>query len=595
MALGGLDVWSEGGEPLIELVVRWAGEIPDVPAYTFVDYGTDRAGHRTTLSWAQAHQRACAMAARLRRSAGRGDRVALLLPQGLDYLTTMLGALYAGLVAVPLFAPDLPGHADRLVRAYADADPAVAVTTSGCLAHVRAFLADHDLPGPCDLVVADTVEPAHWQWEQVHLDDVAYLQYTSGSTREPAGVQISHRNITVNARQLWVRFGVGPQRSMVIVSWLPLFHDMGLIATLAAPIVHGDHAQFTDPMAFIRHPARWLAMISECPGEEVFTTAPNFAYEYCLSRTQDKAALDLSGLRWALNGAEPVRQGTLDRFTTAFAEAGLRPGTLCPCYGLAEATVFVTAACEDVPPVVLTVDARELSHGRVRACAPGTVPTVGLVSCGRPAGQYVAVVDPGTCRELPDDRIGEIWVHGPNVARGYWRRPERSRETFGGCLTGPAAGLPREPWLRTGDLGVIHDGELYVTGRIKDLIIVDGRNHFPQDIEVTVQEAHPAIRPDHVAAFAIAGEATERLVVVAERSPRARLDESDPREVHQAVRGAVAAAHQLATYDFVLVRPGGVPRTSSGKVARHACKQRYLTGELRSLAAGSDTTGEGGA
>ncbi|WP_433518229.1 fatty acyl-AMP ligase [Nonomuraea sp. CA-143628] len=554
-------------------------ERPDTPAYTFVDYGSHRDGRKTTLTWAETHARASSTAARLRRSAAPGDRVALLLPQGLAYLTTMLGSMYARTIAVPLFSPDLPGRSARLVQAYRDADPAIVVTTSAVLPSVRAFLDEHDLR-PRDLVAADTIGPAPWEPERIGPGELAYLQYTSGSTREPAGVEISHHNLAVNARQLWTRFGVDRGRPVAIVSWLPLFHDMGLVATFAAPIVHGIRVDFTDPASYIRHPDRWLRMISDHPDEEVLTAAPNFAYEYCLTRTKDPAAFDLRGLRWCLNGAEPVRQGTLERFAAAFAASGLRPGALSPCYGLAEATVFVTAACEDAPPSILPADPMGLREGAVRPCPSDADRAVGMISCGSPAGQYVVIVDPESCAELPDDRIGEIWLHGPNVARGYWRKPERSQETFGGRLTDPAGGLPSGPWLRTGDLGVIHEGDLYVAGRIKDLIIIDGRNHFPQDVEATVQEAHPAVRSDHVAAFAIDGEDTEHLVVVAEHSRAFRSGELDHEEVRKVVRRAVGTYHDVWVHDFVLVRPGGVPRTSSGKIARTACRRLYLASQL---------------
>jgi fatty acid CoA ligase FadD32 len=295
-------------------------------------------------------------------------------------------------------------------------------------------------------------------------------------------------------------------------------------------------------------------------------------------------ALDLGGLMTCLNGAEPIRPATLEAFAGAFAGTGLRPGAPSPGYGLAEATVFVTAAADDTPPKTITVDRAALAEGVLRAepdshpdpGQPEVSPRVSLVSCGRPVGQLVAVVDPASRTECPDGRVGEIWVHGPNVADGYWRDPERTEETFGGELEGASGG----PWLRTGDHGVVHEGELYVTGRIKDLIIVDGRNHYPQDIELTVQEAHAAVRPDHVAAFAVPGESTERLVVVAERNRREPLARLDPDEVESAVRAAIGVEHELSLHAFVLVEPGAVARTSSGKVARTATRQRYLANEL---------------
>ncbi|TDD30073.1 fatty acyl-AMP ligase [Actinomadura sp. KC06] len=577
-----------GRTPLIERVARWAREKPDAPAYTFVDYSIDPSGAHVTLTWAETDRRARAMAVALRRAAGPGERAALLLPQTLEYMMAMLGAMHAHVIAVPLFSPDLPGHAERLIGAYTDAEPAVVVTTRGALPHVEKFLADHDVPQPKELVFADEVDVAlagRWEDDPVAFDDLAYLQYTSGSTRRPAGVEITHGNVTANAAQLWA--GWAPEKpDPELVSWLPLFHDMGLISTMALPLVHGDHAIYTDPVSFIMNPMRWLRLISERPGKNVYTAGPNFAYEYVASQaTAEKIAeLELSGLTTCLNGAEPIRPSTLTTFADAFAAAGLRPGAQAPGYGLAEATVFVTAAAENVPPKVVSADRDALTQGELRLCEGGSERASALVSCGRPSGQIVAIVDPETRSELPDGQVGEIWVHGPNVAAGYWRNSERSQDTFGGELP-DSGGLPSRPWMKTGDYGVVHEGELYVTGRIKDLIIVDGRNHYPQDIEVTVQEAHPAVRPDHVAAFALPGEETERLVVVAERNRRVPLGRLDVHEVETAVRGAINVQHEMSVHEFVLIEPGGVSRTSSGKIARAATRRRYLDGELATTAA----------
>ncbi|MER7547696.1 fatty acyl-AMP ligase [Spirillospora sp. NPDC127506] len=575
---------GSGRTPLIERVARWAREKPDAPAYTFVDYSVDPAGAHVTATWAETDRRARAVAATLRQVTGPGERAALLLPQTLEYMMTMLGAMYAHVIAVPLFSPDLPGHADRLIGAYTDAEPAVIVTTRSALPHVEKFLADHDVPQPKEIVFAEEIDPAladRWEDEPIAFDDLAYLQYTSGSTRRPAGVEITHGNVTANAAQLWA--GWAPDRpTPELVSWLPLFHDMGLIATMALPLVNGDHAIYTDPVSFIMNPLRWLQLIAERPGKNVYTAGPNFAYEYVASSVPPEkiAELDLSGLTTCLNGAEPIRPSTLSMFAEALAPAGLRPSAQAPGYGLAEATVFVSAAAEDVPPKIISVDREALTQGELRLAEGGSE----LVSCGRPYGQLVAIVDPETRLEQPDGRVGEIWVHGPNTAPGYWRNSERSQDTFGGELR-EAGDLPAGPWMKTGDYGVVHEGELYVTGRIKDLIIVDGRNHYPQDIEVTAQEAHPAIRPDHVAAFALTGEETERLVIVAERNRRVPLGRLDLDEVEAAVRGAVNVEHEMSVHDFVLIEPGGVSRTSSGKIARAATRQRYLDGELPTTAA----------
>ncbi|MES9536977.1 AMP-binding protein [Actinomadura sp. NPDC000600] len=579
---------GSGRTPLIERVARWAREKPDAPAYTFVDYSADPSGAHRTLSWAETDRRARAMAVTLRQVSGPGERAALLLPQTLEYMMTMLGALYSHVIAVPLFSPDLPGHADRLIGAYADAEPAVIVTTRNALPHVEKFLADHDVPQPKEILFAEEVDLSladRWQDEAIAFDDIAYLQYTSGSTRRPAGVEITHGNVTANAAQLWA--GWAPEKpNPELVSWLPLFHDMGLIATMALPLVRGDHAIYTDPVSFIMNPMRWLQLIAERPGKNVYTAGPNFAYEYVASMAAPEkiADLDLSGLTTCLNGAEPIRTSTLSMFADALAPAGLRPGAQAPGYGLAEATVFVTAAAEDVPPKIISVDREALTQGDLRLREDGADGTSELVSCGRPCGQIVAIVDPEARVEQPDGRVGEIWVHGPNTAPGYWRNSERSQDTFGGELAEPGE-LPSGPWMKTGDYGVVHEGELYVTGRIKDLIIVDGRNHYPQDIEVTAQEAHPAIRPDHVAAFALTGEETERLVVVAERNRRVPLGRLDVDEVESAVRAAVNVEHEMSVHDFVLIEPGGVSRTSSGKIARAATRQRYLDGALATTAA----------
>ncbi|WP_149260072.1 fatty acyl-AMP ligase [Actinomadura sp. K4S16] len=579
---------GSGRTPLIERVARWAREKPDAPAYTFVDYSADPSGAHRTLSWAETDRRARAMAVTLRQVSGPGERAALLLPQTLEYMMTMLGALYSHVIAVPLFSPDLPGHADRLIGAYADAEPAVIVTTRNALPHVEKFLADHDVPQPKEILFAEEVDLSladRWQDEAIAFDDIAYLQYTSGSTRRPAGVEITHGNVTANAAQLWA--GWAPEKpNPELVSWLPLFHDMGLIATMALPLVRGDHAIYTDPVSFIMNPMRWLQLIAERPGKNVYTAGPNFAYEYVASMAAPEkiADLDLSGLTTCLNGAEPIRTSTLSMFADALAPAGLRPGAQAPGYGLAEATVFVTAAAEDVPPKIISVDREALTQGDLRLREDGADGTSELVSCGRPCGQIVAIVDPEARVEQPDGRVGEIWVHGPNTAPGYWRNSERSQDTFGGELAEPGD-LPSGPWMKTGDYGVVHEGELYVTGRIKDLIIVDGRNHYPQDIEVTAQEAHPAIRPDHVAAFALTGEETERLVVVAERNRRVPLGRLDVDEVESAVRAAVNVEHEMSVHDFVLIEPGGVSRTSSGKIARAATRQRYLDGALATTAA----------
>ena len=590
MALGSL-LPDLSLRPLVESLAEHAVTKPDAKAFTFVDYSSDRDGAKRTLTWGEAWQSSRATAAALRRIAEPGERAALLLPQSLEYLIAMCGAFASRIVAVPLFSPDLPGNADRLIRAYSDAEPAVIVTLSSALPYVEKFLDEHDVPRPRGIILADEIDPAlgeGWELPELSPNDLAYLQYTSGSTSSPAGVEITHGGFAANARQLWRSWDPPEIETCEAVTWLPLFHDMGLITALALPLVNGNHVILADPMSFLMRPIRWMRLLSECPN--VYTAGPNFAYDYVAGQANEKslAGIDLSGVNVCLNGAEPIRPSTLKAFNDAFTPAGLRPGVLRPAYGLAEATVFVSGSFVTnpdpmAPAKLLGVDRETLTQGRI-VPFDGDAESAGdraqyLVSCGAPQGQLVAIVDPETLREQPDGTVGEIWVHGPNVGRGYWGNSERSAETFNAVIK-DARDVPAGGWMRTGDFGAAHDGELYVTGRIKDLIIVDGRNHYPQDIEVTAEEASPAIRPDYVAAFAIPGEETERLVVVAERNRRVPIARLDLAEVERTVRARVNHVHEMSIHEFVLIEPGSLSRTSSGKVARAATRARYLEGDL---------------
>ncbi|WP_410674300.1 fatty acyl-AMP ligase [Amycolatopsis sp. cmx-4-68] len=554
-----------GGETLTSRLRHWAAAKPGEPALTFADFGTDRDGRRRTLTWAQLAERVDAAAAAL--PVRPGDRVAVLCPQGPDYVVGFLAAITAGAIAVPLFDPGLPGHAGRLTAVLADCAPAAVVTTTAAQAAVEEFV---DVP----VVAADRPGPARsGPAPEAAPDDVAYLQYTSGSTRSPAGVVLTHANVLANVAQAVHGLGLDPETA-TMVSWLPLFHDMGLVLGLVTPLALGLRSVLMDPLAFIERPVRWLELLGDHAGS--WSAAPNFAFHYCASRVreEDRARLRLDRVAAIINGAEPINPDVLDRFHTAFAAAGYRPEKTRPAYGLAEATVFVTTGPAAAPRVT-TFDRDALATGTARPAADG----IRLVACGTPAGQHVALVDSETAVARPDGEVGEIWVHGPNVGEGYWEKPLDSTETFGARLAGDHDGLPEGPWLRTGDLGVRHDGELHIAGRIKDLIIVDGRNHYPQDVEATAASADPAIRPGSVAAFAVAGADTEAVVVVAEHRGHDDLTEPAERALATAVRRLVSDAHGLALRDVLLVPPGRVPRTSSGKIARGACRDRYLAGD----------------
>lgn len=552
------------------LLGHWARRLGDRIAVTHLDHRDGGDGRAVTLTWRELDERVEAVAARLSEVAGPGDRAAVLAGQSAGYVVAFLGALRAGLVAVPLFAPGLPGHAGRLAAALADCGPRVVLTTADDSGEVTRFLAGTPA-GPVVLAV-DTVPPAAARdWPEPDPDAPAYLQYTSGSTRSPAGVVLTHRNVLANARQACAAYGVESGTTST-VSWLPLFHDMGLILGIGAPMAGGMEAVLMDPLAFLERPARWLRALSASPG--AISAAPNFAYAYCASRVTEaeKAYLELSRVVSLINGSEPVRPATIAKFHDAFAACGLRPEVHRSSYGLAEATVLVSVTDAGKAPRQVTFDRARLAAGYAVAAAPGAAATT-LVSCGHPAGQRVRIAGPVTGEPAGPGEVGEIRVSGPNVGRGYWGRAEASVAAFGLPPLDPDTG---EGWLATGDLGVLFEGELFVTGRLKDLVVVDGRNHYPQDIEQTAEE-HPAVRPHSAAAFAVDAGDGEAAVLVLER---AKDTDADIAAATAALRAAVSAGHGLRLHDVVFLAPGEVPRTSSGKISRARCRESYLDGTL---------------
>jgi fatty acid CoA ligase FadD28 len=552
---------------------------PDDTAFTFIDYEQDWAGVAVSLTWPQLYRRALNTARELRLCASPGDRAVILAPQGLDYIVAFLGALEAGLIAVPLSVP-LGGVSDQRVDSVLrDASPAAVLTTSSVIGEVIPHVTPQPgKPAPpvieVDLLNLDA--PIRSPAREENYQTTAYLQYTSGSTRQPAGVMISYTNLAVNFEQLLFGYfpksgGVTPP-DLTFVSWLPFYHDMGLVLGVCAPILLGLNAVLTSPVSFLERPARWMELLAA--NAQVFSAAPNFAFELAARKTSDDdmAGRDLGGVHTILSGSERVHPATLNRFTERFARFNLRDTVVRPSYGLAEATVYVASSRAEQPPEIVDFESDELSAGRAKRCATGGgTPLVGYPLLHSP---IVRIVDPETQTECPTETTGEIWVHGGNVAAGYWRKPQETDRTFGGMLVAPSAGTPEGPWLRTGDLGFISDGELFIVGRIKDLLIVYGRNHSPDDIEATIQE----ITGGRVAAIAVPDKDIEQLVVIMEVKKRGDSDEDAMRRfvvVKREVTSAISNSHGLGVADLVLVPPGSIPITTSGKVRRAACAEQY--------------------
>ncbi|HEX8272004.1 MAG TPA: non-ribosomal peptide synthase/polyketide synthase, partial [Longimicrobiaceae bacterium] len=557
---------------LVDLLRLRADEDPDRRAYTFLLNGESEEGHVTR---GELDLRARAVAARLQALGARGERALLLYPPGLEYVAALFGCFYAGVVAVPAYPPRRNKPDPRLRSIVEDCAPTLALTTRELLGEAERLCAHTPELAPLRWLATEDItvdEAAGWRDPRAGADDVAFLQYTSGSTAAPKGVMVGHGNLLHNLGVIEELAGYTPETRSVI--WLPPYHDMGLIGGILQPLFTGYWAALFSPVAFIQRPARWLEAISRYRATS--SGGPNFAYELCVHavRPEERAGLDLSRWEIAFNGAEPVRAETLRAFAETFAPCGFRARASYPCYGLAEATLMVTGSRPAEPPVELSVDPEALGEGTVREAEPDG--RYRLVGSGRSApSQRVIVVDPATLRECPPDRVGEVWVQGPSVARGYWGRPAETAETFGGRLADTGEG----PFLRTGDLGFLRgDGELFITGRLKDLVIVRGRNHYPQDVEQTALRSHPGLRAGSGAAFSVEQGGEERLVVVQEVSRRAAG--LDVEEVAAAIRRAVAAEHGVQVHAVAVVKPGGIPRTTSGKVQRRACRARFLAGEL---------------
>ncbi|KQB83341.1 FadD32-like long-chain-fatty-acid--AMP ligase [Corynebacterium oculi] len=568
----------------------------DRPALRYWDY--QGKGGVVEYTRAQINTRIKAVAARLQQVGQPGQRVALLMGNTPEYLFGFLGALYAGMTPVPLYDPREPGHDAHLRAVFHDSDPRLVLTNKASAPAVRSYFSD--LPGTerpriiaidalPDAVAASWANPLEKpeaaeylaQRGVAPLDLPAFLQYTSGSTRTPAGVMLTHRSVLTNILQV---FAAGHLRTpMRLVLWIPLHHDMGIILATFALIL-GFETELMGPRDFIQQPSRWIEQLSK-RGEDdalaVYTAVPNFALDLAVRYGNPGETTDLSGVDGVVLGAEPITERSLTAFYEAFSPYGLQRSSLRPSYGLAEAALLVTTPQSTRRPVIAHFDREALSRGKAEQVEQDHPSAVALLSNGQVvAPQRLAVVNPETRQEMPDGTIGELWNHGANIASGYLNRPEETAETFANTLAGRleegsrAAGAPDEGWLATGDLGAIIDGEVYITGRLKDLIVIAGRNHYPQDIEFTVSRATEQVEPTAIAAFSVPGEDAEQLVILAERAEG--VAEDADAEAIQAIRTEVSAAHGVTPKDVQILAAGRIARTSSAKIARRVARQNYL-------------------
>jgi fatty acid CoA ligase FadD21 len=559
---------------------------PHDVAFTFTDYENDWAGVPENLTWSQLSRRTMNLARELSLHGSVGDRAVILAPQGLDYIVAFLGSMQAGLVTVPLPLPHRGSSHERVGAVFADTTPSVVLTTSAVAEDVGDYVDQSPLDAAPKIVEIDAMNldfDGVTSVRTADLPNVAYLQYSSGSTRLPTGVMISHRNLQVNFEQLMRGFfadsHVKAPPNATIVSWLPFHHDMGLVLGVCAPIFGGYRGELTSPVSFLERPARWVRSLAENP--HAWSAAPNFAFDLAARKTTDSdlAGLDLGGVLGIISGAERVEPATVQRFVDRFAHFNFRDHMMRPSYGLAEATVWAaTGTWGDTSTVHF--DIGELSAGRAQRCSGGTG-TV-LVKYKVPQSPTLRIVDCDTNRECPQGLVGEIWIHGANVAEGYWRKPPEEQSCFGATLVDPSPGTPDGLWLSTGDLGFISEGELFIVGRIKDLLIIRGRNHYPEDIEATVQE----ITRGRVAAISVPLDSTEKLVTIIELKKRGDSDEEAMHwlsGVKSDVTSAISNAHGVSVGDLVLVPPGSIPTTTSGKIRRAACVEQYRQDQFARL------------
>lgn len=541
-----------------------------------------------TYTFDELDARARAIAVHLQEKNLFGERALLLYPSSLEYLAAFFGCLYAGVTAVPVYPPQMGKPLSRISAIISDASPKAFLATSEIFESIESNMPELANAGHGKWIVTDQIgadAASLWKRPSIDGDTLSFLQYTSGSTGNPKGVMISHSNLLANQYSLSQL--VGSHKDSVYVNWLPLFHDMGLIGAALQPVFYGFTSYLMAPFSFVQRPIRWLKAISDY--QATHSVCPNFGFDLCNSRISDAevAQLDLSSWEMACNGAEPVRMDSLNTFARKFAPAGLHPGILYPLYGMAESTLIISgwSPKEDIQHV--HVNAQALENNLVEIVEAHHPAAHQLANCGHTDKDHeVCIVNPETCEPVSIHEVGEIWFKGPSVAKGYWGKDALTRETFHAYLPDG-----RGPFLRTGDLGFNIQEYLFITGRIKDLIIIRGKNHYPQDIEITGQKSHPALRADGGAAFSVDVQGQEALVVIFEID-RGMFKKVEPEDIFAAIRQAISSEHDLQVYEIKLVKRRSITKTSSGKVMRSACKQSYLQGELFEEASWTGTLGQ---
>ncbi len=561
----------------LSIAMAHAEKTPDALAYIYLIDGEDQ---QVSITFGELDRQARAFAATLQKISKPGDRALLLYPSSLDFVVAFMGCLYAGVISAPTTVPHLKRSTPRLKLMMDDAKASIACTTQPVYEKISLLVADNPEFSNIQWVISESVPKSaaiEWKKPDIQPDDIAFLQYTSGSTSAPKGVIITNFNLLRTVED--IVFGSDFDNQSTMVSWLPIFHDMGLVYGLLAPLYGGRPCYIMSPVSFLEKPVRWLRAMSKY--HATHTAAPNFAFDVCTRKVpeEEKSSLDLSALKFVVNAAEPVRLETMQDFAVAFKKSRFRYEAFAPSYGLAEVTVKATSKKIDQVPSYCSLDVNEIEKNRISFVPDQDPNSYKVVGCGWSAiGADIQIVNSETSQLCAGNEIGEIWIQSDSVAKGYWQTPKASKVTFQAMIAGYDGG----PFLRTGDMGFIHERELHITGRIKDMIIIQGKNYYPQDIELTVEKCHEAIRPSCGAAFAITENGAEKLIVVQEVKREYRKSD-ELAEVANKVRMAVAKNHGLRVNAISLIMPSTIEKTTSGKIQRSATRESFLNKSLEVL------------